>query len=136
MQNCVFCKIVSGEIPAEGVYEDKNALGFLDIKPVNIGHTLVIPKKHFKDIYETPEKILAEVMKAAKKVSIALKKAVQADGTNVNINNEPAAGQVVCHFHVHVIPRKEDDGLKLWHSKRAYQDEEAKETAKKIISML
>ena|SRR3989344_6194001 len=135
MDDCIFCKIVRGEISSTKVYEDEKTLAFLDITPVNIGHTLVIPKEHFQSIYEMPESLLAETMKTAKKISRAVKK-LPADGVNVTINNESAAGQVIFHFHVHVIPRLENDGFGLWHGRRPYQGGEMKKVAEKIIGGL
>jgi histidine triad (HIT) family protein len=136
MENCIFCKIIKKEIPCEQIYEDKNILVFLDINPVNIGHALVIPKKHFINIYETPEKILIEMMKVVKKISHAIKSGLNADGINVTMNNDPAAGQAVFHSHIHVIPRIINDGFGLWQGKRLYQKDEKKVVAKKITSAL
>ncbi len=136
MDDCIFCKIVKGEIPSEKVYEDEHTLAFLDIKPVNIGHTLIIPKEHFKNIYETPEEIACKLIRAAKKISMAVKKELKADGINVTMNNDSAAGQVIFHTHVHVIPRLSSDGFGPWHGRRDYADGEAKEVAKKISQAL
>ena len=136
MNDCIFCKIVKKEIPCTKVYEDKNILAFLDITPVNLGHVLVIPKQHFVNIYETPEDVLTDMIKASKIVSQALKSGIGADGINVTMNNEPAAGQVIFHAHIHIIPRISNDGFPLWHGKRAYQEGEMDEVAKKIISAL
>lgn len=133
--DCIFCKIAKEEIPCVKVYEDKDVLAFLDIAPVNIGHTLVIPKKHFKDIHEVPETLVGEMMRAVKKISTALR-SLPCDGVNAVMNNEGAAGQVVFHAHIHVIPRFKNDGFELWHGKRAYKDGEKEEVAKKIISSL
>ncbi len=136
MDTCIFCKIVEGEIPSTKIYQGKNTLAFLDIAPVNIGHALVIPKAHFANIYETPEEILSEMMKAAKKIAIAVKSETKADGVNVTMNNDPAAGQVVFHSHIHIIPRLKEDGFGLWHGRRPYREGEASEVAKKIIAAL
>jgi histidine triad (HIT) family protein len=135
MEDCIFCKIVKKEIPADIVYEDENTLAFLDIAPVNIGHTLVIPKEHFANIYETPEATLMDIMKVVKKLSHAVKNSLQADGINVTMNNDPAANQIVFHAHVHIIPRITNDGFSIWRGKRPYQEGEKKEVAKKIISV-
>jgi histidine triad (HIT) family protein len=112
--NDLFLKIINGEIPAVKVYEDEYTMAFLDIKPVNPGHTLVIPKEHSKNFLETPDDTIQRLFPVAKKVANAVKKAVDADGINIHINNEPAAGQVVFHTHIHIIPRFEGDGLRLW----------------------
>jgi len=136
MQDCIFCKIVKGEIPCNKIFENENILAFLDIAPVNIGHSLVIPKKHFANIYETPEKTLIEMMKAVKKISHAIKNSLKADGINVTMNNDPAAGQVVFHSHIHIIPRVISDGFGLWHGKRPYKEGEKEEVVRKITQAL
>ena len=136
MENCIFCKIVKGEIPCNKVYENDDVLAFLDITPVNIGHSLVIPKKHFKNIYETPEEIMIEMMKVVKKISHAIKKGMNADGINLAMNNEGAAGQAVFHSHIHLIPRIANDGFGLWHGKRPYQEGEKEAVVKKITQAL
>ena len=132
MTDCLFCKIIAGEIPAQKVYEDDTVLAFLDIHPVNIGHTLVIPKTHSVNLYETPNETLAHTMVVVKKLSIAIKKAVGADGINIEMNNEPVAGQVIFHTHWHIVPRFQGDGFTHWRSPRDYNDGEAVEVAQKI----
>jgi len=134
-EDCIFCKIISGEIPCEKLYEDEHTFAFLDIKPIHDGHALVVPKAHHKDIYEIPEDVLAHLSGTVKKVATAVKKAVGADGINIGMNNEPAAGQVVFHAHFHVIPRKSGDGLKHW-ERPSDVEPEFKETAEKIKSLL
>ncbi len=136
MDDCIFCKIVKKEIPANIVYENKTTLAFLDITPVNIGHSLVIPKKHYINIYETPEDILLDMMKTVKKISHAIKKGLSADGINVTMNNDPAAGQAVFHSHIHVIPRIANDGFGPWHGKRLYQEGEKEVVVRKITQAL
>ena len=116
-ENCVFCKIVKGEVPAYKVYEDEFVLAFLDINPINDGHTLVIPKKHHEDFLHLDEKEIAELMHAVQKVAKAVKKATNADGINIGMNIGKAAGQIIFHAHVHVIPRFENDGYKHWERK-------------------
>lgn len=131
MRNCVFCKIIAGELPSYKVYEDKWTLAFLDINPVNPGHTLVVPKEHLANIEETSEEILASLIKAAKKVGASLKKNLGMAGYNIQINNDPVAGQIVAHLHFHLVPRLDNDGLKLWPQKK-YRLGEAEEILKKI----
>ncbi|MFA6050152.1 MAG: HIT family protein [Candidatus Paceibacterota bacterium] len=131
MDNCIFCKIVTGEIPSNKVYEDDHVLAFLDIRPVNPGHTLVIPKDHFENIYTLPDETFARMSLAVKKVSVAIKQAVDADGINLGMNNEEAAGQVIFHAHIHIMPRVEGDGLQLWPQKD-YKDGEAASIADRI----
>lgn len=133
--DCIFCKIVKGEIPSTKVYENEHVLGFLDIAPVNIGHSLVIPKQHYENIYEAPEEIMCEMMKAAKKVAIAVKN-LPADGVNVTMNNDRHAGQVIFHAHIHVIPRYKEDNFGLWKGERGYNEGEKEEIAKKISSKI
>jgi len=135
-ETCIFCKIIKKEIPHNKIYEDKNVIAFLDAFPVNKGHTLILPKKHFKNIYEIPEKTLWEVMKLAKKLSITIKKTMKADGINVYMNNEEAAGQVIDHLHVHIIPRIKGDGYGYWKNKKSYTDKEMSQVTKKIIRAL
>jgi len=135
MENCIFCKIVKNEIPATKLYEDDKIVAFLDIAPVNIGHSLIIPKNHYPNIYETPEDVMADMMRIATKISKALK-SFPVDGVNITMNNDSAAGQIIFHSHVHVIPRYADDGLGMWKSRRGYNDGEKEETAKKITEAL
>ena len=135
MNDCIFCKIVSGEIPSEKVYEDEETLAFLDIRPVNKGHTLVIPKKHCGNVFDMPEEAWLSMMRTAQKIAPAIKKAVGAVGMNINTNNERAAGQLVFHAHAHLIPRFENDGYKLW-PQHPYPEGEAKEVAEKIKTSL
>lgn len=112
--DCIFCKIIAGEIPAKKIYEDENVLSFLDISPVNFGHALVIPKKHYTDLLSADEATLSFLMLAVKKIAPILIRKVGASGFNLNLNNGSVAGQVVDHLHFHIIPRFTNDGLKLW----------------------
>ncbi|MBI3305818.1 HIT family protein [Candidatus Nomurabacteria bacterium] len=134
--DCIFCKIVKREIPAHKLHEDTETLAFLDINPVNIGHALVIPKKHFPNIYEIPEETLLHVIKTVKKISHAVKKGLKADGINVTMNNDPAAGQIVFHAHIHIIPRHINDGFSHWRGKRGYQEGEKEAVVQKITQAL
>src|SRR5581483_2190419 len=112
MQDCVFCKIVSGEIPAEKVYEDEYTLAFMDIHPSNPGHVLVIPKDHFENLYTIPDEELCRLMLSVKKVAIAVKHGTLADGIHLVMNNEKPGGQLVFHAHIHIIPRYIEDDFK------------------------
>ncbi|AJF61864.1 TPA: HIT family protein [Candidatus Woesearchaeota archaeon] len=134
-ENCIFCKIIAGKIPTLKVYEDKDVMAFLDIAPANKGHTLIVPKKHSKDMLEDNNKDLAAVMKAAKKISAAVMKAVSAEGFNFIANTGPVAGQVVFHTHFHIIPRFENDGLKHW-PKKDYSEDEMIAVKNKIIESI
>ena len=128
--DCIFCKIIKGEIPCYKVYEDEDTLAFLDIQPVNPGHTLVVPKQHFQNLEAIPEDLLAKVMVTVKKVAKTIKDNI-APSYNIQENNDPIAGQVIPHIHWHIIPRQEGDGLRLW-SQRKYNTGEAEETLKKM----
>lgn len=111
MSKTIFEKIIDREIPSKIICETEHSLAFLDIAPISIGHTLVIPKKPYKDLYEVPENVLADMMALVKKVAITLKKTFNADGINLLNNNEKAAGQVVFHYHIHIVPRFEGDKM-------------------------
>ena len=103
-ESCIFCKIARKEAPASTVYEDEKVISFLSIQPINIGHTLVVPKKHYENIYKFPEEEVAYLYKIVKKLAHAVKKAVDAEGIRIVQNNGEAAGQVIFHLHVHIIP--------------------------------
>jgi len=110
-ESCVFCRIVKKEAEASVVLEDDAVLAFLDIRPLNMGHTLVIPKAHYVDIFDTPQKQIGQVHEAAKQMALAVKRATKADGISIIQQNGKAAGQDIFHLHVHVVPRFE--GKKL-----------------------
>lgn len=115
MSDCIFCKIVDGAIPSHKVLENDTCYAFLDIFPANRGHTLVIPKKHFRDIHESDAKTYADVASTAKDVADLLIKQLGSDGTSIFQMNREAGWQTVFHLHMHVIPRWEGDGLhKPW----------------------
>ena len=135
MEDCIFCKIVKGEIPCAKVYENDKILAFLDIAPVNKSHTLVIPKEHHKDLLDMPDATLAELAKTAKKIAKAVVKATGAVGFNIGQSNGKAAGQLVMHFHLHIMPRFENDGLKLWPQGK-YEEGEMDKVAEQIKSVL
>ena len=134
--DCIFCKIIKGEIPSNKIYENQNTYAFLDINPVNHGHTLVIPKKHYINIFDTPEETLKQLILTIKKITPAIKKAVNADGINIGLSNEQAAGQAVFHIHFHIMPRFKNDGLKLLPQKTYESPEQAKQIAQKIKNLL
>ena len=131
MKDCIFCKIVAGEIPAPKVYEDEKCLAFLSIDPANHGHTLLIPKTHYRNWFETPDDILEHLAVQLKKIGIAIKIATNADGINLITNLEKAAGQVVFHTHIHIIPRYENDGFKPWSPKK-FDEGEAEKIVQRI----
>ena len=113
MENCIFCKIIKGEIEAKKVYEDDKCLAILDINPRAEGHTLVISKKHFKNLLDMPVSLGSEFLEAVKKVGLDLINQGKAEGFNLIVNNGEAANQLVPHIHAHIIPRKKDDGLNV-----------------------
>lgn len=110
---CIFCKIVSGEIPSYKVYEDDNFLAFLDISQATYGHTLVVPKKHYANLLEMPNELLSKMFIIVKNISEKLTKTTQCEGFNILNNNGEAAGQTIHHFHVHIIPRYSNDNLEI-----------------------
>lgn len=135
MQDCIFCKIVRKEIPVSIVFESETIAAFLDIKPVNPGHMLVIPKDHYSDFVSTPSERLGDIASVAQKVARAAMQALDARGFNIAVNNGRVAGQVVDHMHLHVMPRFEGDGHELWHGK-AYAEGEMREVAGKLREAL
>jgi histidine triad (HIT) family protein len=134
-EDCIFCKIATGKIPCAKVYENEHVLAFLDIAPVNKGHTLVIPKKHSVNLLDIPDAELKEVMAAAKKVANAVKIGTKCDGISLSMSNGKAAGQEVGHAHVHIIPRFSYDGLRHWPHKM-YQNGEMIDTCERITQRL
>jgi len=125
---CIFCKIVAGEIPSYKIYEDDKMLAFLDINPVTSGHTLLIPKEHFQAMVDTPDELISHLYIRAKKLIKAIKKAMNADYVVVSV-----VGVDVPHFHIHLIPRNFNDGLAgSWPTKK-YEEGEAGNIAKRIM---
>jgi len=132
-EDCIFCKIVAGEIPAAKIYEDEYTLAFMDISPIVKGHALVIPKDHYDPITQTPDDVLGRCMGVAKRIAQAQIDALGADGVNLHQANGAAAGQVVPHIHFHVIPRFDDDGHHCnWSGKEYDSMEEMGENAEKL----
>jgi histidine triad (HIT) family protein len=111
--NCIFCKIVAGEIPCFKLYEDDLTLAFMDINPGNEGHALVIPKEHWEDIYAIPSALAGATMQTVKKIAEAVNETLSPYGMNLVQANGKGAAQSVFHFHMHVLPRAKDDELKL-----------------------
>ena len=135
IKDCIFCKIIRGEIPCSKIYEDKEFLAFLDIKPINKGHVLVIPKVHCKNLLDFPRAEETDLVEFIKKVAAAVIKATKADGFNLGMNNGEAAGQIVHHAHFHIIPRFHNDGLQNWPHKQ-YAEGEMQQLQKKIVGFL
>lgn len=131
---CIFCKIVNGEIPSFKLFENEYIMAFLDISQATVGHTLVIPKKHFKNIFELDELYAAETFKVVTQLSKTIKKALNVSAINIINNNGPIAGQTVDHFHIHIIPRYDNDGLLIKYPTNKLKEEEFKELIKKILA--
>ena len=118
-EDCIFCKIIKGEIPSKTVYEDDDFKAILDISPAAIGHVIILPKNHAADIYEISDEDAGKILVVAKKIATAIKSYMGCDGVNILQNNGEAAGQTVFHLHVHVIPRYNDDDVKIgWNHKQ------------------
>ena len=134
--NCLFCRIVSGELPAAIVYEDEVSVGFLDHRPVFHGHTLLVPREHVETLGELPAKVIEPYFKAAQLLARAVESGLEADGTFVAMNNR--VSQSVPHLHVHVVPRRRKDGLKgfFWPRTKYNNEEEMKVMQRKIKTAL
>jgi histidine triad (HIT) family protein len=113
MNDCVFCKIIKGEIPSTDIYEDEVVKVFLNINPASRGHLLVIPKEHFENVLDCPDEILSHIIKISKKIAKLAKEKLGADAINIANNSGKEAGQEVFHLHFHVVPRYKGDGMKL-----------------------
>lgn len=111
--NCIFCKIVAGAIPCFKLHEDEHTIAFMDINPGNEGHALAIPKTHHPDVYAMPPALLGQVSQTAQRVAVAIKKTLEPDGLNLVQANGKGAEQSVFHFHLHILPRRIGDELKL-----------------------
>ena len=131
MNDCVFCKIIKGEILSAKVYEDDEVVAFLDIKPVNLGHTLVIPKKHYEKMEGAPDDVLSAVFINAKKIMRVIKEAMLADFVSLSV-----VGIDVPHFHVHLIPRYFSDKMPVFWPRKEYKDGEKEIVAEKIRKSL
>ena len=130
--NCVFCKILNGEIPSAKLYEDEDFVIILDIGPATFGHALLIPKNHYANLFEMPEELLAKSIQLAKVWGDKMMKAFHADGMNLVQNNGLAAGQTVFHYHMHLIPRYQEDTVgELW-TPGALSAEQREEILKKL----
>ena len=134
--NCLFCRIVSGELPATVVYEDENAVAFLDHRPLFNGHTLLVPREHVETLGDLPTTLVGPYFEAAQLLSRAVQSALDAEGTFVAMNNR--VSQSVPHLHVHVVPRRKKDGLKgfFWPRTKYKDEEEMKAVQRKIVAAL
>lgn len=132
MNDCLFCKIIKGDIPCTKVYEDAFSFAFLSINPNNHGHTIVIPKRHCRNMLDMEEVTASTLALAVRRISKGVHKGMKADGVNIIMNNEVLAGQVIFHAHFHIIPRFTNDGLKIWDKSTPYEGSEAEKIAKEI----
>ena len=135
-KNCIFCKLASGDIPTNTVYEDDYLRAIIDASPANKGHIIILPKSHAANIFELEDTYVEKAFVLAKKIAKALKSLFDCDGINILQNNGEAAGQTVFHFHVHVIPRYKQDDCNITWKQSTYEDGEASEIAKKISSLI
>lgn len=132
-QDCIFCKIANGEIPSKTIYEDELFRVILDLGPATRGHALILPKEHADNLYELPGETAAAVLPVAKRVAEMMKEKLQCEGLNLVQNNGELAGQTVMHFHMHVIPRYQNDGQRIqWKPGEPTQDE-LEATRKQIV---
>ena len=132
--DCIFCKIAAGEIPSRKIYEDNDLIAIMDLSPTSKGHSLIIPKEHYTNIYDIDEEIAGKVMKTAKKLATKMTVALNCDGFNLLQNNGETAGQTMFHFHMHLIPRYKDaDNNMLKFTSVSFSDEEMDAIRKQII---
>lgn len=135
MKDCLFCKIVRGEIPSQKVYEDDDVFAFLDISLATRGHTLIIPKEHYENIFDISEETLAKIAKTAKKLALDFEDKLGADGYNLVHSSKSAAQQEVDHFHLHLVPRYVGDKIDLWKSKKEHPFKDDLDETQKILSL-
>ncbi len=135
-KQCVFCQIISGKIPAKKVYEDQTAVGILDINPANAGHVLLLPKEHYSILPQIPPKEVEHLFMAARIISNAILKSLEASGTNIIVANGPAAGQRAQHFMIHVIPRKDSDGVEFTLPQKNHSEKDLEVVRNKIAEKL
>lgn len=135
MQDCIFCRIAGGQQPAARILETPRVLAFLDIAPVNYGHTLVISREHYQNLLDLPDELWLEMGQVCRRVAQALRHVLYAQGFNIGMNNFEAAGQVVFHAHFHVIPRYVADGLQLF-PQESYRPGDLEKTGKQLCQAL
>lgn len=134
--DCIFCKIVRKEAPATILYEDDKALVFLDIRPLNEGHTLIIPKQHYETVYDIPEDLICYIYTLVKRFAFVVKNATKADGITIIQQNGRAAGQEILHLHVHVVPRYEGQKLPHFREIPNASRDRLEQTAERIKELL
>ena len=125
--NCIFCKLANGDIPTNKIYEDDDFTVIMDASPATKGHALILPKEHYKNLYEMPDDLLEKVMPLAKKLATHMTEVLHCDGFNIVQNNNEIAGQTVFHFHVHLIPRYEGGTEILGWDHQSFTNEEMAE---------
>lgn len=130
MGDCIFCKIANGEIPAATLYEDEDFRVILDLNPAAKGHALILPKEHAADLFEMPEERVQKAFALAKKMAGKMRDVLKCDGFNLVQNNGTAAGQTVFHFHIHLIPRYENDGAGITWPQGSLSEEDKNEILK------
>ncbi len=131
--NCIFCKIAAGEIPSKTLYEDEQFRVILDLGPATKGHALILPKEHYANLYELPDETAGAVLKLAKKMATIMTEKLGCDGFNLVQNNGEVAGQTVFHFHMHLIPRYENDGQVIGWNAGSMTPEELEEIKNTIV---
>lgn len=131
-ENCIFCKIVAGDIPSATIYEDEDFRVILDISPASKGHAIVLAKEHYANIYELPEELAAKALVVAKKVITKMTDIVGCDGYNILQNNGEDAGQTVFHFHIHLIPRYKEDDVTITWENGTLSDEQKEEIVSRM----
>ena len=136
MDECVFCRILRGEIPSQKVHEDERSVAILDINPVAPGHALVIPRDHHETWTDLPADLAAALARTAQAVARGILKATGAEGFNLLVNNHRCSGQAIAHAHVHLIPRKTGDGIKFNWTTRSYEAGQIEKTAEAIRAAL
>lgn len=129
---CIFCKLANGEIPAATLYEDDEFRVILDLGPATKGHALILPKEHFRNLYEIDEELAGRAFKLAKRMVVKLTEVLGCDGYNIVQNNEEVAGQTVFHFHMHLIPRYEGDDAEFGWKTHELTEEERDEILAKL----
>ena len=132
MSECIFCKIINGEIPSRKIYEDELIYAFLDISPINYGHTLVIPKEHHQSAATIPENVAGRMFAVASRIGILLKRRDEYDGYNLHLADGTVAGQVVMHAHLHVVPRGAEDGFRWNWRQLKYPENRMAEIAEEL----
>ena len=137
--NCIFCKLANGQIPANTIYEDEDFRVILDANPASEGHALILPKEHYADIYELDDTLAARLFPLARKMACAMTETLGCDGVNILQNNGEIAGQTVFHFHMHLIPRYKNapnnQGFLLW-KQRGLSEEEIKAIGEKLARQI